>query len=122
PGMTKVKFEPFVGDEATPDYFHVADQWMAEVVRLWDLRAELDMIQRAKHWHFDCKDVYTLLPDGTLMNRCPHLVEAQIPEACYNCANVSNCKPCPIQRYCSYLPETVKAVKEKEGINDDERY
>lgn len=120
PGLRLVKFEHYVGADATPEYFARADTWLAEVVRLWDVDVNISVMENACEWNFNCDDVYTLLPDGTMVNRCPHLMDPVVPTECLTCQKISECRPCRIQRYCSYPEKTIAAVRERKGVDPND--
>lgn len=109
--LIEIKFEHYVGN-VTEDYFRRADQWLCDVYRVWDLKANFEIKDRICSWNYDCDDVYTLYPDGTLINRCPHNLPSVIPEKCYTCNKSNICRPCRIQPYCSYPKELAKLIKE----------
>jgi MoaA/NifB/PqqE/SkfB family radical SAM enzyme len=120
PTLKEIKFEHYVGDEVTPDYFNKADKWLCEVYNEWNLPdVDLEILNRLNNWKFDCDDIYTLYPDGKLVNSCPHALRGIVAKECYTCDRVSMCRPCRLQPYCSYPHQLAMLVKQnKEGVSN----
>lgn len=102
PGLEKIKFEHYIGEEATPEYFKRVDDWLCKLYEYWDIPVELEMCQRVCNWYYDCSEQYTLTPDGILHHECPHMSQFNTPVECLNCERVGICRPCRLQKYCSY--------------------
>lgn len=100
--IKSINFEHYVGPEVTQDYFEKCDNWLCEIYKKWNINAKIKNENRVKHWYNDCSEVYTLYPDGKLINRCPHNLPNNVPTKCYNCDRVSFCKPCQLQKYCTF--------------------
>lgn len=111
PGLKELKFEHYVGD-VTPEYFTRADQWLCDLYKEWDLPIKFENIGRLNCWRYNCENVYSLYPDGTLLNQCPHAMIGVVPSECYTCEHVAKCRPCKLQPYCSYPKELSKLVSE----------
>lgn len=112
PNLKQIKFEHYVGPEATPDYFERADEWLCKIYKLWNLNAKFGMVERVCNWKFNCSNIYSLLPDGTLINQCPHMLEYHIPEECFTCERANKCRPCRLQKYCSYPKKLANLIGE----------
>jgi sulfatase maturation enzyme AslB (radical SAM superfamily) len=117
--LTCIKFEHYIGDDVTKDYFERADKWLCELYQIWSLPIDMEITERLSCWQYDCSNIYTLYPDGTVVNLCPHNKIGTVPEECYTCERVSTCRPCKIQPYCSYPKELSKLVelKRKEDLH-----
>lgn len=116
PTLKEIKFEHYVGNEVTPEYFDKADEWLCELYKEWNIPITLGILNKINCWKFDCDEVYTLYPDGRLINCCPHATHGIVASECYTCDKVSTCRPCRLQPYCSYphkLAELVKSNKEE---------
>lgn len=111
PSLFEIKFEHYVGEEVTREYFNKADEWLCNLYKEWDLPIHLEILDKLDCWQFNCDDVYTLYPDGTLVNTCPHAKYAIIASDCYTCDKVAKCRPCKLQPYCSYPHNLEKLVK-----------
>jgi hypothetical protein len=47
-------------------------------------------------------------------------METSVPEECYNCERANICKPCQLQRYCSFPKKLFELVSKdmEENINE----
>lgn len=114
--VTSIDFEHYVGDYATPEYFERSDNWLCDVYSNWD--SDIRMINKErKTWCYMCNREYTLTPDGTLHNKCPHLMQMVIPDKCYDCDYSDQCIPCRVQKYCS-RPHKFCELIGKDGNKD----
>ena len=120
PNLKEIKFEYYVGKEVTPEYFDRADKWLCDVYKDWDLPVDLEILKRINCWNYNCNEIYTLYPDGNIINACPHGKTKVISYNCYSCDKVSKCRPCRLQPYCSYPHNLAKLVNESKGdINNE---
>lgn len=122
PTLSDIKFEHYVGDYATPYYFEKADKWLCEVYKEWNISPKMEISSRVLNWCYDCSQIYTLYPDGTIKNECPHAAARYTPVECFECNRVELCRPCRLQKYCSYpkkFGELVKNYKVNEVENND---
>lgn len=115
PTLKEIKFEYYVGEGVTPEYFYKADQWLCEIYKKWDLPVFLEILNRLDCWNYNCNEIYTLYPDGNLVNSCPHGKPGIISSDCYSCEKVTKCRPCRLQPYCSYPHKLSKLVNEHKG-------
>lgn len=100
PSLKDIKFEDYVGIENTPEYFSKADDWLCELYKHWNLPVKM-MVTENNCWYYDCSNIYTLYPDGTINNECPHASPRYLPDKCLSCKLVESCRPCRLQKYCS---------------------
>jgi hypothetical protein len=110
-----IKFEHYVGDENTPEYFERADNWLCELYDLWNIDIKFQTAEKACNWKMDCSEIYTLLPNGELKHQCPHSAQVYTPVECYTCDRVEICRPCRLQKYCSFPKKFAEKVKSKIG-------
>lgn len=100
--VNDVLFENLIDESVNAEYFRKADDWLCELARCWDLNFRLvnayDVYGRCN----DCSGVYTLTPDGELLPGCPHHGEFSIPIECYSCDLAEVCRPCRLQKLCSF--------------------
>lgn len=115
--ISSIRFEQYIGDETTPDFFKDVDNWLCDTYNNWDspiINSTPEYISRCYH---DCSEVYTLNPDGSMVHGCPHTQTINVPLECYECERVEICKPCILQRYCSipknFLKLTTKVKDSK---------
>lgn len=109
-----IRFESLVADNLTPEHYEKADNWLCELYKQWDCDIKIETFSLYS-WYYDCNGVYTLLPDGTLLNQCPNYRPASTPIECYSCDRANKCRPCMLQDYCNYPKKFAKLVFEKEG-------
>lgn len=116
-----IKFEYYVGDYANEEYFAECDEWLCNIYNGWNHDIILANTRDAKQFFYDCTGVYTLNPDGSMHKGCPHISNITIPTKCYTCEKADVCKPCQLQRFCSYPYKFIELVKERENKNENER-
>lgn len=112
-----IRFEHYIGDESDEEYFTKCDEWLCEIYKSWNSPIRMSNINEINNWYFDCSDVYTLYPDGTIKKGCPHSSNISVPLKCYECDRSDICKPCQLQRYCSYPYKFAQLVN---SINKEE--
>lgn len=100
--IREVVFEYYVGEESTEEYFEKCDNWLCSIYNEWNLDINLGNIDTVKDFYNDCSGVYSLFPDGTLKHGCPHHMNINVVEKCYSCERLEICKPCQLQKYCSF--------------------
>lgn len=108
--IKSIRFETYVGNDTDPKFWEDVDNWLCDVYRKWDSPIKNKIIDNVKRWYYECKDVYTLHPEGNITTGCPHRASIQIPDECYTCERVSICKPCRLQKYCSYPRKFAKLL------------
>lgn len=116
PTLSDIKFEHYVGEENTPEYFDKADEWLCDIYKHWNLPVDMELVSRGCSWNYNCSDIYTLYPDGTIKNECPHASARYTPVECVTCERAEICRPCRLQKYCSYPKKLAELIKlDKEG-------
>lgn len=110
-----IRFEHYVSENNTEDYYRNCDEWLCEIYKSWNSPIPMYNISQVEDWYFDCTDTWTLQPDGTIRNGCPHTVDIYVPDRCYTCERVNVCRPCRLQKYCSYPEKFISLVKSREG-------
>lgn len=112
-----IKFEYLLQDNPSEAYYKEADKWLCDLYNHWDLKCKFINVEMlaSGSLKFDCNNVYTLMPNGKLYNGCPHIViQHRMPivlEKCYACELNNKCRPCKLQKYCSYPKEFAKLVR-----------
>lgn len=110
--LDEINFEYYVGPEADEDYFARCDQWLCDLYNAWDTPIKLYNIKRMRPWYNDCTGIVTLHPDGTFTQGCPHSGNFCVPDKCYTCDKADVCRPCRLQRYCSYAHKFAELTKD----------
>ena len=102
--IKNINFEYYVGDETSPEYFERCDEWLCSVYKEWDSPIIMvnSHIVRNSNYCYNCDNTYSLYPDGIIKSGCPHRVNPVVPEECYTCERSDICRPCRLQRFCSY--------------------
>lgn len=113
--ITWIRFEHWISESNTPDYYEEADQWLCDVYKRWRSPIYVKTFDKSIKWYYECSETYTLEPDGTLHNTCPNglYVKRHMVDDCYTCSKASECKPCRLQCYCSY-PNRLRELIESE--------
>lgn len=108
-----IRFEHWISDTNTKEYYEKADSWLCDLYHKWRSPIKVQTFDKDLKWYYDCRDVYTLEPDGTLRNICPNGLYAKtcVPKECLTCEKSGECMPCRLQPYCSY-PKKLRALLE----------
>ncbi len=115
-GVKHIRFEHYIGEDTTEDYFHRCDEWLCNIYKSWNSPIPMFNVGQVDNWYFDCSDTWTLKPDGTLNRGCPHTSSIHVPDKCYTCERWHlDCRPCRLQKYCSYPEKFIELVKRSEG-------
>lgn len=99
--ITDINFEHYVGDNGK-EYYTRADDWLCEIYTKWNSPIKNKTIVRIQDWYYDCSGIYTLTPNGIINDGCPHHSEPTVLEECFSCEKASVCRPCRLQKQCSY--------------------
>lgn len=116
-----IAFEHYVGPEADPEYFNACDELLCEIYKRWgntpiEFR-NVRMVRGYKYNYF-CNHTHTITPNGVIKLGCAqNQYNTRVtPVECYTCERSGICKPCRLQRYCSYPKKFAKLVNETLGI------
>lgn len=100
-------FVPIVGIDADESYFKIYDNTLYKLLKNHVEEPERYLnIQELKDFKKDCSNMHTLYPNGKLVNGCPYKVSTTSCDDCLRCNRKENCKPCKLQRYCSFPKNT----------------
>lgn len=113
-GCTKFLFEPFIGDTSA-DFHCEVDEWLCLFHDAYFGKMTNVLEERLDNWKCNCDDVVTIHPDGTIIRGCPDSLSVErglVPNDCLLCDNTDKCRPCKLQKYCSYP----KALARKLGV------
>ena len=110
-GCTKFLFEPYIGADECNE---LADEWLCT----FHDRYTGSMINLIEHkldnWICDCDNTYTLEPSGEIKKGCPDSLIIGRNNFCNDCLVCSisgNCRPCPLQKTCSYPKKLAERVQ-----------
>ena len=101
-GVKKFLFEPYIGANECNEK---ADEWLCTFHDAYPGLMDNLIERKLTNWKCDCNEVFTLEPDGTIRKGCPDYIamnELTFNDKCINCNYNDNCKPCMLQRSCSY--------------------
>ena len=100
-GVKKFLYEPCIG---SGECNKKADKWLCKFHDEYKGGMTNLLEEKLDSWFCNCDDVYTLLPTGELRKGCPDSfeVEKQFCSDCLNCDKVDKCRPCILQKTCSY--------------------
>lgn len=107
-----IRFEHYVGNVES-DHFGKCDDWLCEIYSNWNLNSKFGMEDHICKWMYNCNEIYTLFPDGKIINRCPHNLPSVIPDECYNCERIEICQPCRLLKFCSFPHKLNKLIQER---------
>lgn len=111
-GVKAFTFEPYIGEVEVNGE---ADEWLIsfykEFLKL-NLNIKCSIVEKLDNWNCDCSYTMTLNPVGKLSKGCPQFTQVQVPENCLTCDNAHVCRPCVLQKTCSYPKKFAKWLKE----------
>lgn len=113
-GIDSILFEHLIDDNTSLEFNDQVDNWLCEVYKLWEdykVSIKNEIIDKLDHWYCDCRDTYTLNPDGTIVTGCPHSSKIYMVNECLSCPQSNKCMPCRLQKYCTYPKRLAKLVK-----------
>lgn len=101
--IAEIQFEHYISPKNTAEYYRNVDSWLCDFCINRDPRFNIEIINNAPKWHHNCDEVYTLEPDGTLINKCPNALYTSIavPNKCITCDKSNECRPCMLHHHCS---------------------
>lgn len=106
-----IQFEHLVDNNIDIKKLHKkADKWLCEIHKYWDYHMENMIEEQVKHWKLNCSNICTITPDGTIKKGCPQYTETNINEECYKCSLVNICKPCVLQKSCSFPKQLYELI------------
>lgn len=90
-------------DNNLDNLFHQrCDEWLCKIHNLWKFKLKNVIEERVLNWNNNCSDIWTLEPTGELRFGCPQYIGRKIVDKCLTCELVSKCKPCMLQKHCSF--------------------
>jgi len=109
-----VAFEQLIDKTKDAEFYDSVDDWLCKLHDFWPtiLKMENTIINQIKKgWIFNCENVYTLHPNGEITGGCPQKEEYKIVEKCYTCERNEHCRPCILQRQCTYPHKLADKIK-----------
>lgn len=109
-GVQKFLFEPYIGDVEVHDK---ADEWLCEVHDYYPGEMTNLLEEKLRDWNCNCDDVHTLEPDGVIRKGCPDLLASGVMNYCVDCIKCEHsdiCRPCMLQKTCSYPKKLAKKL------------
>lgn len=104
--IDSVLFEQLLDPNKTESFYEEVDKWLYNIHFVYgieDLGIQSVIVdQILDGWHFDCRNVYTLEPDGTIKPGCPQREQYNVLTKCYTCKKANKCQPCMLQTKCVY--------------------
>lgn len=101
--VDKLQFEHLISSEDLTEHHKLCDLWLCKLHNRWNFSFENCIETKLKNkWICDCKNVYTLYPDGKLNQECPHGIFSKFNIHCLTCEKSEICKPCKIQNSCTF--------------------
>ena len=114
--IDSIAFEQLIDNTKSKEFYERADDWLCKVHNLWkkhDIKIENLIINKLDHWYCDCDNVYTLQPNGEIINRCPHSFGICVVSECLTCPQSETCRPCRLQQHCTYPKKLAQLVKQE---------
>jgi sulfatase maturation enzyme AslB (radical SAM superfamily) len=118
--LRRIQLEYCIDPSNTKEYYDTVNDW---VERLYEFHPELRIFSSEKKWYFDCNEIYTLMPDGEIVNVCPNanvdFVQTQFSPECLSCERSVYCRPCRYHAHCTYPRSIDKIKEERDGESDN---
>lgn len=114
-GVRGFLFEPYIGEQ---EYHKEADEWLIKFHEYYKNKkypVKSLILDKIKDWNCDCSHTYTLEPSGRLRKGCPQYGGTNIPDECLMCDKNDVCRPCVLQKTCSYPKKFAEWVKVNYG-------
>lgn len=111
-GCKKFLFEPYISTKECND---IADEWLCMFHDTYNGNMNNMLEEKLFNWNCNCDETYTLEPDGIIRKGCPDslmIKEKYICEECLTCNFSEKCRPCKLQKTCSYPQKLLKKLKE----------
>lgn len=107
-----IKFEHCIGDNRD-GYFEQCDEWLCKLYRRWRSPIKVETFDAVSSWYHDCRDTYTLQPNGIMVNSCPNglYVKPKVPSECLMCDQAGKCRPCRLLPQCSFPLKLQKIIE-----------
>lgn len=111
-GKFNVKFETYF--PATAQLITEADNWLVEITKKWKWQ-NLANVLKSEYQHGNihlCRNIWSLEPNGQLINSCPTMSKNYSLDDCYRCKYAQICKPCQKQSICTFYQTFYEFVME----------
>lgn len=121
--ISDITFENLIDEKVDEDYFDRVGSWLCEI---FELRKSMDEFFPKIRCNmgdcspkmFDCSNIYTLNPDGTWQQGCPHTDKLfYVPDKCYSCELAALCRPCRLQKFCSFPKKLYDKLISEHGLS-----
>ena len=110
-GVTEVLFEPLVDNSLDDNFQHLADRYLCELHKIWNVPVKSLITEQILDWNMRCNSK-TLLPNGKVRRGCILGDEChKILDKCLHCKFAEVCKPCVLHTRCSFYPEFYEMMK-----------
>ena len=112
--VDRILFEQLIDANKTKDFYDRVDEWLCKIHILWEkhkIKIENSIVKKLKHWIHDCSETYTLYPDGSIRQGCPHNPEVKVASECLACEAADKCRPCRLQQFCTYPKKLAMLTK-----------
>lgn len=104
--IDSILFEQLLDENKTDSFYKAVDEWLYSIHFIYNLEdlgiRSIIVDQILNGWYFNCKNVYTLDPDGTIKQGCPQKERYKTLDKCYMCEKANRCRPCVLQTKCVY--------------------
>lgn len=97
-----VLFEQLLDYSKDQNFYEKVDTFLCKISENWQYSFKNLIIDKLNTWNCDCKKTYTLEPTGIIRKGCPQYIQPQIVNECLSCSLANICKPCPLQKHCSF--------------------
>lgn len=111
-----IQFEQLHDPSRDQSFYDRVDEWLVSMyhtVKDDPVINKFPQFQPDAEWRFDCSQVYTMYPDGSIHYGCPEYTTTNILQKCYQCKHVAVCQPCRLQFCCTRPNKLFEAIKKQ---------
>lgn len=108
-----IQFQPLIG--MSQGIRNKIDNWLCQLQSEWPPGVTNVLKQNYLNKHIlHCQNIWTLYPNGELLNKCPLEVNRYyILKNCLICKYSKVCKPCRIQKSCSFFYKYYEKIQKE---------
>lgn len=108
-----IVFEHLLDDNLSDTFHQQCDDWLCKIHNIWKFKVKNVIEERIFNWNNDCSNTWTLEPTGELRFGCPQYMGRDILDKCLTCELVSKCRPCMLQKSCSFPKKLYEVLNEE---------
>lgn len=109
--LSGVLFEQLLDYTKNDKFYARVDDWLIKINNNWKFNFKNLILEKLKNWNCNCNNIFTLTPSGVLKKGCPQYTKSHILTKCLSCELASVCKPCILQKECTFPKKLYLSTK-----------